>query len=107
MFTSRQVHNYIRALTEPYPCAFTYFEGRRVNLLSSELYDYPYFGEPGRIYLKSKRGLLVCAKDRCLWIKDATFLDSGERLFDVARRYDKLSTVREVLMVNQNFVNTK
>ena len=107
MFTTRQVHNYIRALTEPYPCAFTYFEGRRVNLLSSELYDNPYFGEPGRIYLKSKRGLLVCAKDRCLWIKDAILLDTGERLFDVVRRYDKLSTVREALVINQNFVNTK
>ena len=107
MFTTRQVHNYIRALTEPYPCAFTYFEGRRVNLLSSELYDNPHFGEPGRIYLKSKRGLLVCAKDRCLWIKDAILLDTGERLFDVVRRYDKLSTVREALVINQNFVNTK
>ena len=107
MYTSRQVHNHIRALTIPYPCAFTFFKGRRVNLLTSELYDYSYFGEPGRIYRKSKRGLLVCAKDRCLWIKDATFLDSGERLIDVAMKYDKLSTVREALDDKSSLNETK
>ena len=31
------VHNYIRALTEPYPCAFTYFNGQKVKLISSTL----------------------------------------------------------------------
>ncbi|HUU27810.1 MAG TPA: methionyl-tRNA formyltransferase, partial [archaeon] len=85
--TAEQVHNRVRALTDPYPCAFTFFKGRKVKLLSSELYNFEYYGEPGRVYIKSaKRGLLVCAQDKCLWITEAVFEDSGEPLFEEIKR---------------------
>lgn len=94
MHTAEQIHNRIRALTEPYPCAFTFFNKKKVKLLSSQLCRYSYFGEAGRIYLKSNGKLLVCASDKCLWIKEAVLEDSGEPLHLVVNRYDKLATIK-------------
>lgn len=98
MLTHDQIHNRVRALTRPYPLAFTYFQGRRIDLLASELNEKTFYGEPGRIYLKTSRGLLVCAQDRCLWITDAVFSDNGKSLYEAVRRYDTLATVRDTVL---------
>ena len=100
IYTAQQIHNRVRALTEPYPCAFTFFNGRKVKLLSSELSDQSYFGDPGRIYKRTEKGLLVCALDRCLWIREAIFDDNGKALHEVLSRYDKLATVRSTILAN-------
>ena len=103
LFTAEQIHNRIRALTEPYPGAFTFFKGQKVKLLSSKLCDSDYFGEPGRVYRKSARqGLLVCAQDRCLWIREAAFFDNGKPVFVEISRYDKMVTVRDSVVANLN-----
>ncbi len=94
--TAVQIHNRIRALTDPYPGAFTFLKGRRVRLLRSALAKSTYHGEPGRVYLKSRRGLLVCALDRCLWIQRAIFEDGGTDAVETIERYDKFATVRDV-----------
>ncbi len=93
-FTAGEIHNRIRALTDPYPCAFSYFNGRKVMLKASRLRDSNFFGEPGRIYLKKNGDLLVCASDRCLWVTDAVFADTGETLYDNVSRYESFLTVR-------------
>ena len=93
LFTAEDIHNRIRALTDPYPCAFTYFNGRKVKLKASILRDTNFYGEPGRIYLKKDGKLLVCASDKCLWITDAVFEDTGKTLYDEAIRYNRLLTV--------------
>jgi len=91
--TAEQIHNRIRALTEPYPCAFTYFNGEKVKLVASEHHEIPFYGEVGRVYMKTKRGLLVCCKDKCLWIKHGVFSNSGKNIWQDINRYDKLATV--------------
>ena len=93
IYTAQEIHDRIRALTEPYPCAYTFFKGRKVKLISSELLDYPYCGEPGRIYMKLKRGLLICASDKCLVVRKAFFTDNNELLYSAAKRYERLATV--------------
>lgn len=95
--TAEQIHNRIRALTEPYPCAFTYQDGRRVRLISSRLQQPKFLGEPGRIYRKLDKELLVCASDKCLWITDAVFEDTGETIFDIIERYQEFATVRRAV----------
>lgn len=97
-FTAEQVHNRIRALTRPYPCAFTFWKRRRVDLLSSELLESDFFGEPGLIYAKSRHGLAVCAADRCLRVREAVLVDSGRSLADEVARYDRLATVRGAVL---------
>jgi methionyl-tRNA formyltransferase len=96
LLTAEQVHNKIRALTDPYPGAFTYYQKRRVKLLRSTLMKGEFHGEPGRVYRKSIQGLLVCAMDRCLWIQRAYMEPDGGDLFDQIQRYDKLATVRDL-----------
>ncbi|MFC1584527.1 methionyl-tRNA formyltransferase [Fibrobacterota bacterium] len=94
--TAEEIHNRIRALTRPYPCAYTYFNRQRVDLISSSLRERDFYGEPGRIYLANKGKLLVCARDKCLWIDEAFFHEGGEPLYEAASRYEKLATVREM-----------
>lgn len=96
--TAREIHNRIRALTVPYPCAFTAFNGRKVNLLRSALAQSDIRGEPGRIYRISDSRLLVGAADRCLWLTEAVFADTEQPLAAIARRYDRLATVSEAAM---------
>ncbi|MEO6096894.1 MAG: methionyl-tRNA formyltransferase [Fibrobacteria bacterium] len=99
MLTAEQAHNRIRALTEPYPCAFSHYGGRKVKLLASELPEEDFHGEPGRIYRISKKGVLVCASDKCLWLTRAEFED-GTGLSAAAERYAKLDTVRDFILTS-------
>lgn len=94
MYSASQIHNRIRALTDPYPGAFTYWNERKVKILRSMRSTIPYYGEPGRIYRITERGLLVCASDQCLWITRAMFEDDGTALVATVRRYDQLATMR-------------
>ncbi len=88
--TAEEIHNRIRALTDPYPGAHSFVNGRRVRLLASRRAKRNVFGEPGRVYEVSANGLLTCAKDRCLWIRKWRFEgETGE-----IRRYDTFATVR-------------
>lgn len=98
--TAEQVHNRIRALTEPYPCAFSHYRGRKVRLLASALPVEDFFGEPGRIYrISPKQGVLVCASDKCLWLTRAV-LEDGSDLSGTAERYAKLATVRDSVLAS-------
>ncbi|MBF0494500.1 MAG: methionyl-tRNA formyltransferase [Candidatus Omnitrophica bacterium] len=92
MRTAHEAHERLRALTRPYPCAFTFFKGRKVLLIASKRCETPHFGEPGRIYKKTSGGILVSAKDKCLWITKAEFEDTGASLFDGVKRYDILAS---------------
>ncbi|MHC4427497.1 MAG: methionyl-tRNA formyltransferase [Planctomycetota bacterium] len=92
--SAEQVHNRVRALTEPYPCAFTFLGSRRMRLLRTRLRRRDHFGEPGRVYRVVDQGLLVGAADRCLWITDAVWDESGEPVLGDVRRYDELATMR-------------
>lgn len=97
MYSASEAHNRIRALTDPYPGAFTYWNGRKVRLLRSMRSEIPYYGDPGRVYRMTERGLLVCAADQCLWITRATFEDDGTSLGATVQRYDRLATMREAV----------
>ncbi len=99
-FTASDIHNKIRALTRPYPCAFTFYKGKKILLLESALNTPPYYGEPGKIYRISKAGLLVCAMDECLLIKKAVFEENDEDIKLSVKRYDELLTVRNYILIN-------
>jgi methionyl-tRNA formyltransferase len=98
--TAAQAHDRIRALTDPYPGAFTFWNGRRLTLLQSRPYERPHHGEAGRVYRVSGRGLLVCASDRCLWIERAVASDTGEDAIPLIARYDKLATLRDLAVAH-------
>lgn len=88
-----QIHDRIRALTRPYPGAFTYHRGRQVRLWRSRLARGTWKGEPGRVYRKSGQALLVCARDGCLWVEEASFVEGPDRVWDIVDRYDRFLTL--------------
>jgi len=94
IYTAEEIHNRIRALTDPYPGAFTFFNGHKLKLLKSELTSRPFYGEPGRIYRKTKDKILICAKDQCLWIHKIINAHTKENAYDIMKRYEKLATLR-------------
>ena len=96
--SANQIHNRIRALTEPYPCAFSFFKGEKVKFLSSHIHTNKFCGEPGRIYQNDKGDLLISAKDGALWITEAIFEESGLPLSTKVKRYQSLSTLQEVAL---------
>lgn len=73
--TARQVYNFVRALVDPYPNAFTFFEGKKVRIKKARLMKPPIKGIPGRIPLKTADGAVVCCKDESLIITEVAFGD--------------------------------
>lgn len=63
--TSREVFCFIRALTEPGPCACTYLNGNKIRIRSArEVPEAPtYKGIPGQVLLKAEDGVLIKTKD--------------------------------------------
>jgi methionyl-tRNA formyltransferase len=98
--TAGEVHDRIRALTDPAPGAFTYYGSTRVRLLASAAPDVDFRGEPGRIYRVSpSKGVLVCASDKCLWLTRAVLPD-GSDLSGAARRYATMATIRGFILAS-------
>ena len=71
----------------------TRIDSNRIRYTYPLLRKIPFYGEVGRVYMKTKRGLLVCCKDKCLWIKHGVFSNSGKNIWQDINRYDKLATV--------------
>lgn len=60
----RDVYNLIRAQSDPYPNAFTYFEGKRLRIKQAARTDKHYGGTPGRVFCQVPQGVVVlCGRD--------------------------------------------
>lgn len=106
VYTAREIHNRIRALTDPYPGAFTYYKARKIKLLKSSYTNHPFYGEPGRVYQIKGERALVCAKDQCVWLDDFVDAETLEHIHPDVKRYEKLATLRDnisVIYENQRF----
>ena len=57
-----QVYNFVRAITEPYPCAFIYFNGKKLRIIKCNIYKKKLNLKPGEIYFKEKKIFLACKK---------------------------------------------
>jgi len=96
MYSAVEIHNRIRALTSPYPCVRTYYNGKKLKIVRSSLYSKTFRGEPGRIYRKLNTSILVCANDKCLWLDEIRDFSTDKIVFDEFTRYSKLATVSGV-----------
>lgn len=66
-----EVHDFIRAQTIPYPCAFTYLAGKPLRIVRSSLADMKYFGTPGQVLSIGKSSVLVaCESGTALYLED-------------------------------------
>ncbi|MEV0604830.1 methionyl-tRNA formyltransferase [Polymorphospora rubra] len=51
----------VRALSDPYPNAFTYHRGERIRILSAGVSQGRYGGTPGRIFIREGDGIVIVA----------------------------------------------
>ncbi len=59
----RNIYNFIRALTGPFPNAHTYFKGEKIKIKKASKLDKVYCGIPGRLVRREERGVVVlCGK---------------------------------------------
>lgn len=70
--SSREVFNFIRAITTPGPCARSYVGDNCIKFIKAEYSDQSpiYKGIPGQVLLKDKTGLVVKTKDSYIKITD-------------------------------------
>lgn len=82
--TARQVFNFVRALTKPYPGAFSYYDGELVRIWEVQIVKKEFKGSPGRIVNIQGEGPLVICSDKAVKIvsyssKSENTLKSGKR----------------------------
>jgi methionyl-tRNA formyltransferase len=53
------IYNLIRAQSDPYPNAYTYYRGQKLKIKSASLPDICYCGTPGRIFCRLPSGVVV------------------------------------------------
>lgn len=57
------LERFVRALSEPYPRAFSYYRGEKVEIIASTLSEARYGGTPGRVVVVEGGGVVVCGPD--------------------------------------------
>ena len=93
LMNAEQIHNKIRALTRPYPGAFSFYNKNQVLLLKSSLIETNYFGIPGRIAAKNENSMIVICKDRGIRLDQVEIqnnsIDHNLKFFKVGTDFDK------------------
>lgn len=57
------LERFARALSEPYPAAFSYYRGERVEVLAAKVSEARYGGTAGRVIVQEGGGAVVCGPD--------------------------------------------
>jgi methionyl-tRNA formyltransferase len=55
------IERFVRALSDPYPNAYTYFRGERLRLIASHVSRCTYGGTPGRVFIEEGGGMVIVA----------------------------------------------
>lgn len=55
------IERLIRALSDPYPNAYTYFHGERLRLIKAHVSRCTYGGTPGRVFIEEDGGMVIVA----------------------------------------------
>jgi methionyl-tRNA formyltransferase len=88
--TANELEVLIRAVSYPYPGAYTYYKDKVIRVWKASLDDIPaYTGQPGQILTRRNGRLLVQAGDAPIWLGDLTDEDGEEIDVSVFRRGSK------------------
>jgi len=92
---ARQINNHVRAQQFPYPIAYSYWNGKSVQILKCTPLVPTYFGAPGQIVVKNKDGIIVaCGENSGILINevkiDKTFLTPPDFPFHMKTRFEDM-----------------
>jgi methionyl-tRNA formyltransferase len=60
---ARDLERFVRALSDPYPRAFAFYRGERIEVLEAAVSDARYGGTPGRVIVQEGGGAVVSGPD--------------------------------------------
>lgn len=88
--TSLSIYNWIRALSSPFPGAFTFFKGKRLIIWEAGLlkgYRAKFNAQPGEVLaIQDAQGMIVATGDNCILIKSLWFNGENMRGDEFMRR---------------------
>jgi methionyl-tRNA formyltransferase len=58
-WAAEDLERFVRALSEPYPRAFTFYRGQRIEILRAQVSEARYGGTPGRVIVQEGGGAVV------------------------------------------------
>lgn len=65
------IYNFIRAQSEPYPGAFTWYKSSKLIIWRAQLFPFKYFGTPGQVAKITKNGVyVICGNNTAIILKD-------------------------------------
>jgi methionyl-tRNA formyltransferase len=80
---SGEIHNLVRGLGEPYPCARVRFGGRSWRILESRLMEGGFEGRSGRVYRKDGDWLQVGTQRGGVWLRGEAGLSEMVSRYDI------------------------
>ncbi len=60
---AEDLERFVRALSEPYPRAFSFYRGQRIEVVAARISAARYGGTPGRVIVQEGGGAVVCGPD--------------------------------------------
>lgn len=76
---AREIYNFIRAQSDPYPGAFTYYQEEKLTILKVRPVDMVYYGTPGQVARVTKEGVYVICGDSKPILLEEVRLEDGEK----------------------------
>ena len=78
--TAKEVYNFVRAQSTPYPGAFTYFKDRKLFVWRANLVDLTYYGVPGQVAKITELGVwVICGYNKAIAL-DVVQCEGGEEV---------------------------
>lgn len=66
---SLDIHNFIRAQSFPYPCAFTYYKESKIYLELSDIVEGTFYGTPGQLLKRNSESVLIaCGENTAILV---------------------------------------
>lgn len=62
-WAAEDLERFVRALSDPYPRAFSFYRGERIEILEARVSEAGYGGTPGRVIVQEEGGAVVCGPD--------------------------------------------
>lgn len=62
-WTAEDLERFVRALSDPYPRAYSFYRGERIEILEARVSEAGYGGTPGRVIVQEEGGAVVCGPD--------------------------------------------
>ncbi|WAC90407.1 methionyl-tRNA formyltransferase [Mycobacterium sp. Aquia_213] len=60
---AEDLERFVRALSDPYPRAFTFYRGERIEVLEARVSEARYGGTAGRVMVQEEGGVVACGPD--------------------------------------------